>query len=38
MSNTGDFDVTKIDFKWVDNENSVKRLRKAHRLLVEDGG
>ena len=32
------FDIFKIDYKWVDNENSKKELKGAYNCLKDDGG
>lgn len=32
------FDLGKVDFKWVDETNKVKELKRAYAALKEDGG
>ena len=32
------FDIGKVDFKWVDDTNKLKELKRAYAALKEDGG
>lgn len=32
------FDIGKVDFKWVDETNKIKELKRAYNALIADGG